>query len=121
MKRLMHKNWVLMWFKLRTRITSMISLVVVVFFSAFARGGTDTLCSFQEQLYQTGSQFFEREQYLLSAVHYSSMFHSPCSHIEDKARFNYSLAMSNLGEISEVVEQYRFFQHTQKKSYRVRN
>ena len=120
MKSLMHRNWVLMWFKLKTKIISTTSLVVVVFFSPFARGGSDTLCSFQEQLYQTSNRFFKREQYLLSSVHYSSLFHSPCSDIEDKSRFNYSLAMSNLGEISEVVEQYRFFRHTKKKGYRTR-
>ena len=62
--------------------------------------------------------FFLREQYLLSSTQYALLFDSNCNNLNSKARFNYALAMGNLGEIAEIVEQYRFFEEEENFFYK---
>ena len=102
-------TWVLMLYRSETKIIFLIFLLNAAFFREVKADSGRKLCLFQKSILETGNTFYEREQYLLSATQYSLLFRSDCDDLNRKSRYNFSLAMIQLGEVGELLNQYRFF------------
>ena len=105
-------------YRLKIKIITLTLAVTAIGLNCNSATVKNELCFFQKQLFNNANEFFLREQYLLSSTQYSLLFGPHCGNLSSKARFNYSLAMGNLGEIPEIVEQYRFFQREKNFFYR---
>lgn len=97
----------------------MIFLLVVTFFNQLKAEGDQDLCGFQQRVFAGANKLHSRGQYLLSTFQYHLFFGSKCSGLDEKARVNFSLSMARLGEISEVLEQYRYLKNQKSKNSQV--
>ncbi len=101
---------VLILYKLKIRITFTTFLLIVAFgINLNASSSTEELCDFQKSIFLNANNLYQRGQYLLGAGQYLMLFSSECKNLASKSRYNYSLAMLELGEGSELLEQYRYF------------
>jgi len=90
---------------LRKKITFLIFLLIASFSSKI--WSNSDFCTFQKSVFKNGNSLFSRGQYLLSSTQYLMLFKSRCQKLDIKARYNYSLAMLELGEENEFLEQFR--------------
>lgn len=104
--------------ELEIRTSSLICQIIAIFFlyseNSFAKS---ELCNFQEGILKNGNSLYSSGQNFLSTTQYSMLFNSDCEELSDKARYNYSLAMGNLGEVNAINSQLYYFSNTMNSHY----
>ncbi len=87
---------------------SLLTVTILTSFRCLSNSNSERFeeeCRRHQEYLQNANQLFGRGQYLLSATQYTWLFSSSCVPIGQSARYNYSLAMFQLGEFPEVDAQ----------------